>query len=309
MKTINTLKALSHQLLINEIIDYIEENIETDLDLNRLASLSKLSKYHFLRIFKQHMGEPPLQYITRLKLEKVASLILTRPDDYIYILAHEIGFTDLAYFSKKFKQQFGLSPKKWKENNKKIYFQNSNNVQVNNKSLAYYCKQVDNFIPQNNTIKNETIKMTRLQSFDVVYYRHVGSYISTEKVDDKMWKKLYDWADPKGLLKQKDTKTIAIYHDDANLTEVENQRKSFCLSIPKNISIDASISRMTITGGKYFVASFKLRLNEIILAWDWVMKYLSVNTYKVDNRYCFELYPKEPQKGFYNIEIYIPLKN
>ncbi|MCH5337758.1 MAG: helix-turn-helix transcriptional regulator, partial [Acetatifactor sp.] len=44
-------------------LDYIEDNLCQDLDLDRIAASTGYSKYHFLRIFKAELGMTPGEYI------------------------------------------------------------------------------------------------------------------------------------------------------------------------------------------------------------------------------------------------------
>jgi AraC family transcriptional regulator len=308
MKTTSSITALAHQSTVNTVIDYIEKNITEKIELDKLATVANLSKYHFLRVFKALMGETPVQFITRLRLEKIASSLLSRPNDSITNLAQEFGFTDTTSFSKNFKLLYGMSATEWRNKNSNIYQENSNKIQISNKSLLYYCNQTNSLNLEPRMIENKSIEIKDIKQFSVAYYRHIGSYISTDMVHEKMWKKLFAWANPRGFLSNKDLKTLIVYHDDANLTPAEKQRMSFCISVPDETKVDNKISKMIIEGGKYFVAKFELKANEFILAWDWVMKYLPTSGYEPDSRYCFEMYSGEPKNGLFGIDIYIPIK-
>ena len=55
---------------INKVIDYIEINITTELNLDALASTANFSKFHFHRIFKNLVGETLNKYINRVRIEK-----------------------------------------------------------------------------------------------------------------------------------------------------------------------------------------------------------------------------------------------
>jgi YesN/AraC family two-component response regulator len=55
------------------------------------------------------MGIPPIQYINRRRIEKAQQLLLSS-DDSLYRIAAQVGFADVYYFSRLFKQYVGLAP-------------------------------------------------------------------------------------------------------------------------------------------------------------------------------------------------------
>jgi len=64
-------KTMNEQIL--KALYYIEENLDSSLDLDDIAKVAGYSKYHFCRIFKLNVGESMMEYITRLRLEKAQS--------------------------------------------------------------------------------------------------------------------------------------------------------------------------------------------------------------------------------------------
>ena len=64
---------------INKVIDYIQENLSSDLSLDQLAEVANFSKFHFLRIFYSMVGETLNQFIQRIRIERAADLLLLSP--------------------------------------------------------------------------------------------------------------------------------------------------------------------------------------------------------------------------------------
>jgi len=60
---------------INVVIEYINNNLDSELYLNKLAEISNLSPYHFHRIIKAFLGEPLGLFITRMRVETTARLL------------------------------------------------------------------------------------------------------------------------------------------------------------------------------------------------------------------------------------------
>lgn len=94
---------------IDEVIAYIHKNIYEPLPLSLLASYIGYSPYHFSRIFKEHIGLPPLYYVSSLRLEKAKDLLLHTHLS-IRDIALEIGQQSLGTFTTRFTERVGVSP-------------------------------------------------------------------------------------------------------------------------------------------------------------------------------------------------------
>jgi effector-binding domain-containing protein len=64
---------LDHIERLNNTIEYIEANLDKNIHLELLASKFALSKYHFHRIFKALIGDPPFKYIEKRRLSGAAA--------------------------------------------------------------------------------------------------------------------------------------------------------------------------------------------------------------------------------------------
>jgi len=87
---------------------FIDEQINENISLEKMALQTGISKYHFIRVFKSAFGISPYQYQKRKRLE-LAKLDLLRGNE-IFFTAIRYGFPDVPSFSKAFKQQFGQTP-------------------------------------------------------------------------------------------------------------------------------------------------------------------------------------------------------
>jgi len=88
--------------------NFIDEHITENLSLDEISLNIGISKYHFIRVFKQAFGVSPYQYQKRIRLDR-AKLDITKGIS-ILETAIKYGFSDVPTFSKAFKQQFNLTP-------------------------------------------------------------------------------------------------------------------------------------------------------------------------------------------------------
>ena len=78
-------------------------------DLDALACVAAMSKYHFLRTFRKVVGVTPHQHILALRLKRAATdLKLTAAP--IATIALDAGFSDLSTFNNLFRRVFGQTP-------------------------------------------------------------------------------------------------------------------------------------------------------------------------------------------------------
>jgi len=104
-------KRLSHSL------DYIHTCIGEKIQLDHLARISCLSKYHFLRLFKLAHGSSPYQYIQDLRLQKARDW-LSHTQLPVADLAYALGFENPQSFSRLFFQRSGFYPSHYREQTK-----------------------------------------------------------------------------------------------------------------------------------------------------------------------------------------------
>ena len=99
---------------VQDVLRYIHGHIHEPLDRETLASVAGFSVPHFHRVFTAHVGESAISYIRRLRLERAARKLRMGAVD-ITEVALTAGYDSHAAFSKAFKQQFGMSPREFRQ--------------------------------------------------------------------------------------------------------------------------------------------------------------------------------------------------
>ena len=102
------------------VLNYIHDNYSNNISINTLANICDYSEYHFMRFFKKHIGMTCIQYINNYRLEK-ASLLLNSTSKPIMDISLEVGFDNLSYFNKLFKNKYNLTPKEFRSNKNKVF--------------------------------------------------------------------------------------------------------------------------------------------------------------------------------------------
>lgn len=94
---------------IQKTIDYIEQYIEKEFEINKLASIAYLSSFYYQRLFKRLAGKSVMEYIKLRKLAYAADCI-ARTKNTISNIAAQFGFKNYETFSRAFKEEYGISP-------------------------------------------------------------------------------------------------------------------------------------------------------------------------------------------------------
>jgi len=92
-------------------VEYIQEQLDTDLTVFRIAQAVGLSPNHFTKLFKESTGQSPYQYVVEARVRKAKELLTTAKFT-ISEAAHHVGFVDQSHLTRHFKRVFGVPPKK-----------------------------------------------------------------------------------------------------------------------------------------------------------------------------------------------------
>ncbi|OME87951.1 DNA-binding response regulator [Paenibacillus sp. FSL A5-0031] len=93
---------------------WIIANLQEDLTIKRIAEQVYMNPSYFCRHFKTQTGETILDYITGLRMEKARELLIDSQLK-LYDISVQVGYQDVKYFSKLFKQWSGETPSKYRE--------------------------------------------------------------------------------------------------------------------------------------------------------------------------------------------------
>ena len=94
--------------MVQKVSLYIDENIAEKLTLDELAEHIHMSKYHFLRRFKEETGMTVHEFINNKRLVKARDML--KADRPLADAWQESGFNDYTTFLRNFKKVFGVSP-------------------------------------------------------------------------------------------------------------------------------------------------------------------------------------------------------
>ena len=104
-------RAVAVDLLphLRQARDHIDRHYRSPLDLDELAAVAGISKFHFGRCFAATYGETPIRYLTRRRIERAQDL-LRSANLTVTEVCMAVGFSSLGSFSSRFAQLVGETP-------------------------------------------------------------------------------------------------------------------------------------------------------------------------------------------------------
>lgn len=233
---------------INTVLDYIADNPEEELSIEKLAELSAFSPYHFHRIFKAFTNETVGIYQRRIRLEKSVFKLRYNPGKSITDIAFSLGFNSSSAFNRAFKNHFGQNPSEVREKlpDDNILNRNSENIQIDEHSPI------------------TSWKIENLNPYRVFVYRFTGSFYDGSVIDH--WCKHIKNAHDKGIINE-DSKYLGIVHDDPDITQEEKCRLDCCISTDSDLVSDIKV----IPGGLHAIFHFEGDgVKDTFRAYNWI---------------------------------------
>jgi AraC family transcriptional regulator len=92
-------------------VEYIQDQLDTDLTVSGIAQAVGMSPDHFTRLFKESTGQSPYRYVVEARVRKAKELLTTGKFT-ISEAAYHVGFVDQSHLTRHFKRIFGLPPKR-----------------------------------------------------------------------------------------------------------------------------------------------------------------------------------------------------
>lgn len=98
-----------HTSEVQRTVRYIEENYTEPINIDDIINQVHISKYYFIRLFKQYMGMTPYSYLINYRINQ-SKILLRTQNISVGEISRETGFCDVSNFINQFKKQTGQRP-------------------------------------------------------------------------------------------------------------------------------------------------------------------------------------------------------
>ena len=291
---------------INQIFLYIDNNLDQDLSLEKIANVGCYSTFHLHRLFKAVTGETINNYITRKRIEKIAFCLMFHKDLTVTELSTQYGFSSNSTLTRAFTKFYGVSPTNFRNllpgEYSKICKADSKIGQAQAIFEQYICN-INNCL--NHVKMNAKIEIKELAGMDVAYITCIG-------VDglDNAFEKMLQWARRAQLTQIPDFKLIRIFHDSFRITAPENVRMSIGVPLLRATEVSGAVGLTTVEKGKFIIARFLIEPADFGKSWESLFVWMNENGYKKAPGDPFEFlynnYNDHPEKKCM-VDLYIPI--
>ena len=100
-------------LLVHIACELVRQRPDLPLTVKELAAAARLTPNHFTTLFREHVGSPFNEYLTKQRIARARKL-LQNPMLSINEVARLVGYDDPGYFARRFHQKTHFSPRQWR---------------------------------------------------------------------------------------------------------------------------------------------------------------------------------------------------
>ncbi|GAB6042794.1 AraC family transcriptional regulator [Endothiovibrio diazotrophicus] len=194
-----------YQGRFERVLDHIERHLGEALTVEQLAAVAGFSKFHFHRQFSAYVGTNVARYVQGLRLQR-ACYRLVFEEARIIDIALDAGFENPESFSRAFKQQYGLTPSRFR------------------KEPAW--------TPWNQRLRRPTLERSTPMQVEIIHFPETPVAVlehrgSPERVHDSV-RTFIDWRKSSGRSPVNQRDTFGIPYDDPANVAPEQFRFDIC---------------------------------------------------------------------------------
>lgn len=228
---------------IGRVQEHIYTHLDADLDLDTLADLAALSRFHWHRIYRAITGETVAQTVRRLRLARAASQLVGTHMPLARIATHA-GYTSQAAFTRAFAAAYGKPPAEFRERGEHIELVRATEEK---NAMAF------------------PIDIRELPVRPALGLVHEGAYNQIGRTFDKLFLALQaDNLMPhvRGIFGR--------YVDDPEQVPTEKLRSHACVFVDQAGLATGSLEHLAAGGGTYAVLTYKGPYAAMQPAYDWL---------------------------------------
>ncbi|MGH1367963.1 MAG: AraC family transcriptional regulator [Maritimibacter sp.] len=222
--------ANDYEKRLMRVLDYVYDNLDGDLSLDRLAEVAALSRFHFHRVFTGITGEPLAGFVRRVRLHKAANLLLL-DDTSLEKVAAQCGYENARSFTRLFRDAFGRTPLEFR-------------------SMARPVPPL--LLSQTERKTMYPIELTNEPRRRLAVMPLKGNYFGVGEVFEKVSATL----GARGLLEGAGPMVGLYYSDPQNVPEEELESEAGFI-LPDTMPIEAPLQERILEGGKHAILTFK----------------------------------------------------
>ena len=97
---------------LQRVKDFIDAHLHEEIDLQMLANVANVSRFHFARQFRHSTGSSAIAYLERMRMQRAQALIRHGRLPLAQVAAL-VGYADQSYFTRRFRLMLGVTPARY----------------------------------------------------------------------------------------------------------------------------------------------------------------------------------------------------
>ncbi|MGB8813083.1 MAG: AraC family transcriptional regulator [Paracoccaceae bacterium] len=249
------------------VLDYIHDNPAGDLSLDALADVAAMSRFHWHRVFRGITGETAAQAVRRMRMHR-ASVALVHTDTPLAQIARNVGYPNLASFTRAFTESYAMSPSAFRNRGELRPFL----VPKPEVPLMYPVE-----------IRNEPAR--RLAAMP-----HIGPYHEIGRAFEKLGATI----GARGLFSQAG-QMVGVFYDDPSATPAAELRSHAGMVFAEGVPLNPPVEVVILPPGRHAVLTYKGPYAGLPAAYDHLYcNWLPTSGAEPANSPVFEVYLNSP---------------
>ncbi|WP_068776718.1 AraC family transcriptional regulator [Paenibacillus sp. FJAT-26967] len=108
------------EVIVQQMLHYLSTQYSEDISIESMAQTLGYNRAYLSRLFKEHTGQTPVSFLSRLRVDKARQLLRERMELTIEQIAFSVGIRDPLYFSKQFRKYYGIAPTEYRNEMKRL---------------------------------------------------------------------------------------------------------------------------------------------------------------------------------------------
>ncbi len=233
---------------MERVIAHINAHLDEDLNLDDLADVACLSRFHWHRVYRGITGETIHSTVKRLKLNR-ASYALKHSDDSLAVIAKRAGYTRVESFARAFKAQLGHTPAAFRASSDLV-------SRISTLKLESFAVSIQT--------ENLSYDIKDLPSIRLAALHNRGGYNGSSAFN-----RLFKHA-IKQNIPMEGHQMVGLYYDDPALMPADDLRSIAGIKVGDDFMPTAPLEIFDTYAGRYAVFHYKGPYERTGLAYDWI---------------------------------------
>lgn len=253
---------------LHRVIDHIHSDPGQETDLDALADVAALSRFHWHRVWRQTMGETQAAWLRRIRMHMAATDLARSDAPDLGQVARKVGYRDPDSFARAFAAQYGMTPRQFRDRS-----------------------EMDHLMPEmDEKTGHYPVEIRQIPARRLFGMSHQGGYHTIAQAYDRLGasvaaRGLHDVLGP----------MIAVFYDDISVVPEAELQSFAALAAPDDMPLPHGLEERDLPGGPAAVLTFRGPYAKLPHGYDYLFgQWLPASGHEPTGAASYELYLNNP---------------